>query len=206
MLAILLGLGTWQLHRRAWKRDLLDRIEAAERAPGVPLGADPEPFAKVAATGVFSPQTALYGVELRGETLGAHLLQPLERPGAAAVLVDRGWVDAGRPPPATPAGAVTVEGYVRPPEHPAWLSARDEPEHRRFFTLDPQPIASVLGVPGALPFTLVAMGPRGLPDPVQALPRPPNDHLQYAMTWYGFAVTLLVIYGLTVRRILHERV
>ena len=53
--------------------------------------------------------------------------------------------------------------------------------------------------------TLVALGPapsQGYPDPAKHLPRPPNDHLQYALTWYGFAATLLVIFFLYARKVL----
>ena len=52
-----------------------------------------------------------------------------------------------------------------------------------------------LGHPDLAPFVLVAMGqppPRGWPQPATSLPRPPNDHLQYALTWFGLAGVLLI--------------
>jgi surfeit locus 1 family protein len=53
------------------------------------------------------------------------------------------------------------------------------------------------------PFVLVAVGtaPKGVyPDPVSTLPRPADNHLQYALTWFGFAITLLIIFGLYARK------
>ena len=55
------------------------------------------------------------------------------------------------------------------------------------------------------PFTLIAMGPaprEGFPDPAKHLPQPPNNHLSYAITWYGLAVALVVIFVLWARKVL----
>lgn len=205
MLAILLTLGTWQLRRREWKHALLARIDAAEAAPGIPLQANPEAFAKVRVTGTLRPDAvALYGAEVRDapsgqQALGAQQLAVMDR-DTGPVLVDRGWVDTAAVP-ALPAGSVTIDGFVRPPEHAGALSAKDDPSKRRFWTLDPVPVGAALGV--VVPaYTIVALGPPGLPDPVREMPRPPDNHLNYALTWYGFAVTLLVIFALYARKAL----
>ena len=204
MLAILVTLGTWQLRRREWKHALLARIDAAEASPGIPLEANPAPFTKVRVTGTLRPgATALYGAEVRdvagGEVLGAQLLAVLDR-AAGPVLVDRGWIDAATVP-APPGGPVTLDGFVRPPEHAGLFSAKDDPASRRFWTLDPVPVGAALGavVPA---FTVVALGPPGLPDPAREMPRPPDNHLNYALTWYGFALTLLIIFALYARKTL----
>ncbi len=207
MLVILVSLGVWQLHRLAWKTDILARIDAAEQAPGVPLGATPLPYAKVSARGIWGDKSTLYGAEGRDEpgrtVLGAHLLTPLLRDGMPTLLVDRGWVDTAAPLPATPAGPVTVEGYIHPADRQHWFSPADDAP-RRFYTLDPATIGRALGLASEEPFTLVAMGPPGNPDPARALPRPPNDHLQYALTWFAFALTLLVIFAIYARGILRS--
>jgi surfeit locus 1 family protein len=44
--------------------------------------------------------------------------------------------------------------------------------------------------------------PKGYPDPAQHLPRPPNNHLSYAITWYGLAAGLLLVFGLWTREVL----
>ncbi len=206
MLAILIALGVWQLHRLTWKTAILARIDAAERAPGVELGAAPAPFEKARAEGAWRGDlSALYGSQVRDPGIGgAQVLTPLVRPGLPTVLVDRGWVDTGRPLPPPPSGTVTVEGYVHPPERAHWFSAPDDPAGRRFYTLDPAAIGAALGLRDVAPYVLVALGPPGVPDPARALPRPPNDHFQYALTWFGFAVTLLIIFVVHVRKVLRS--
>jgi surfeit locus 1 family protein len=205
MLAILLSLGVWQVHRLAWKTAILDQIARAEAAPGVPLPADPQPFTKVRVEGRFRDDlAALYAAEGRdlrtGPQMGAELIVPLERPGADPVLVDRGWVPVTPPFPKAPPGVAIAEGYVRPEEHPGMFSATDDVAGRHFFTLDPQAIGAALGLAKVAPFTVVAMGPPGMPDPAKELPRPPNNHLTYALTWFGLAVTLLVIFLIYARK------
>ncbi len=214
MLATLLGLGTWQVNRMLWKRDILAAIALAERAPPVPLGTTPPRFARVRAEGVFHPTTALYGAEVRTigaePTGGARLLAVLRRDGTAPVLVDRGWVPVPHPaaPPAPmPAEPAAVEGYVRPPDAAGPFAATDDLANRRFFTLNPATIGPALGVPDLAPFILVALAPPGSPspgspDPARTLPRPANNHLSYAITWYGLAAGLLVIFALYARKVL----
>jgi surfeit locus 1 family protein len=209
MLAILVGLGTWQVERLKWKTALLAQIDAAEAAPGVPLPGDPAPFEKVRIQGrLLGSRRANYAAEVHdtraGPVLGTQLVVPMQRAGAATVLVDLGWIPSDqRQSVKIPDGAVSIDGYVRPAEHPGWFSATDSPATHEFYTLDPQAIAASLGVQDAAPFTLIAMGPpppAGYPDPAQHLPRPPNNHLQYALTWYGLAVVLVVIFIAYVRR------
>ncbi|MCO6417617.1 SURF1 family protein [Siccirubricoccus sp. KC 17139] len=197
VLAVLLGLGTWQVRRLHWKTELLAHIAAAEAGPTQPLSASPEPFAKVAATGRFDHgREALLGVELRGTTLGARLLTPLLREGAPPLLVDRGWVPLERDRPiGHPEGEVTVTGYVRPADSRDWNSPKDDPAGRRFYLFDPAAIGQALDLPPPAPFGLVALAapgatPATLPVAASALPRPTNPHLGYAVTWYGLAAAL----------------
>jgi surfeit locus 1 family protein len=213
MLIVLIGLGTWQVYRLHWKEGILARIAVAEAAPPVPLGQDPQPYTKVLVTGRFRfDKAALYGVDVRdtriGATMGAAQIVPLEREGAPTILVDRGWLPQQRTvAPQEPGGIVTVTGYVRPGERPHWFSPVDDRAGRQFFTLDPEAIGAVLGIPHPEPFTLVAMGPAVpelYPTPAQYLPRPPNNHLTYAFTWYGLAAALLVIFGIWMRKALRS--
>jgi len=224
MLIILLGLGTWQVKRLLWKEALLAEIAHAEAANPIPLagteapsGTGPvalSPFAKVSVTGTFLPEeTALYGAEVReiasGPAMGARMIEPLRAANGELILVDRGWVPLSRPVPLDqPSGEVTVSGYVRFGDTRGRFSAMDDPAARRFFTLDPGAIGRAIGQPNIRPFVLVALaagaGP-GLvvqhwPDPARHLPRPPNNHLSYAITWYGLAVALLAIFIVWARK------
>ena len=210
MLIVLLGLGTWQVKRLAWKQGLLAQIDAAEQRPAVPLGDSPPPFAKVAAEGHPRPDLAArYGADVRdtnaGPVSGAQLIVPLERAGAPPLLVVLGWVADRAALPTLPTGDhVAVTGYVRPAEHPHWFAAPDDPAGRRFYTLDPAAIGAALGLPDVAPFTLVALGPPPpdgrTPIPAEHLPRPPNNHLQYAITWYGLAAALVVVFFIYARK------
>jgi surfeit locus 1 family protein len=206
MLIVLLGLGTWQVKRLFWKEALLAQIDHAEAAAPIPLSETASPFTKVAVTGTLLPdETALYGAEVRsiasGPEMGARMIEPLRETNGVVILVDRGWVPLSRPGPIDqPEGTVTISGYVRFGDLAHWFSAADDPAARRFFTFDPKAIGDGVGQPKVRPFILVelATGPEPAanhwPDPARHLPRPPNSHLSYAITWYGLAVALLAIF------------
>ncbi|MFZ4410017.1 MAG: SURF1 family protein [Paracraurococcus sp.] len=207
VLAVLLALGTWQVQRLHWKTALLAAIAAAEAGPPQPLGALPLPYAKVLATGRFDHgREALLGVEVRGTTLGSHLLVPLLRDGAPPLLVDRGWVPLERDRGvARPEGEVAVTGYIRPADARDWNSPKDDAPGRRFYILDPAAIGLALDLPPPAPFGLVALAPPGtpatqLPAAPTALPRPNNPHLGYAITWYGLAAALVGVVAAFVLR------
>ncbi len=212
MLLVLLALGSWQLRRLAWKEGILAQIARAEAAPAVPLPADPGPYTKVSLTGRLRPDlAAYYGAEVEdtpaGPEMGAQLIVPLERNSAAPVLVDRGWVPLSIPAPVEwPRGPVTIDGYIQTPQQPGLFTPDPDLQHRQFFALDPARIGGALRVHLA-PFTLIAMGP-AVPDrypvPAQHLPRPPNNHLQYALTWYGLAGALVLVFATWSRKALHD--
>ncbi len=208
MLAVLVGLGVWQLRRLAWKEDILAAIAAAEAAPPVSLPAAPTPFEKVSVHGRYLPVIALYGAEVRttarGPTMGGQLLQVLVPETGPPILVARGWIpDGALAAFAEAAPSVSVTGFIRLPAHPGWFAPHDDPGRLRFYTLDPARIGAALGLKSVAPFTLMAMGPPppgGVPAPAESLPRPPNNHLSYALTWFGLAIVLTMIYGLWLGR------
>ena len=175
----------------------------------LPLANLPLAFMKVTVTGRFAPDTvALYGAEGRdtptGPAMGARLIVPLLRDGASTILVDRGWVPLKRAKPLDqPTGPTTIEGFIHPGSVASWFSATDDLSGRHFYTLDPARIGATLGVEPVAPFVLVALGgPTNgqWPAPARDLPRPANNHLVYAITWYGFAVTLLIVFGIWTRK------
>ncbi len=205
-LCILVSLGVWQIKRLHWKEAILADIDRAEQSPPVPLVGTPPRFAKVSARGVLRPASALYGAFVHptpdgGQHMGADRLQVLDRP-QGPLLVDLGWVPTEGGAPPVSVGPATVEGYVRLPEHPNWFSPDDDTAAHRFFTLDPAVIGAALGAKAVAPFTLVAVGtPTDTPPiPATALPRPPNNHLQYAFTWFGLAAALVAVFVAWVRK------
>jgi surfeit locus 1 family protein len=201
VLAVLLYLGWWQLQRLQWKADLLATIAAAEAGPAVPLTDPPAPWTKVRASGRLDhAREALLELEARGGVLGSRLIVPLLREDGPPVLLDRGWVPIERRPAiARPEETVSVEAFIRPAERAGWFSASDDLAQRRFYTFDPAAIGRALGIEVA-PYGLVALGPPGLPDPARTLPRPPNNHLGYVLTWWGLAAALVAVVALRLRR------
>ena len=205
---LLLALGTWQVHRLHWKEAILAQIARAEAAPPVPLTGRPDPFTKVAVTGrLRNDLAASYGADVRdtptGPQLGTYLIVPLERRNGGILLIDRGWVPAKRAGHIDqPRGTVTIAGYVHPADRPGTFSARDDPATRTFYTLDPETIAAALGLKNVAPFILIALGPpppEHYPEPATHLPRPPNNHFIYAVTWYGLAFALVVMFVVWIR-------
>lgn len=210
MLVLACGLGLWQVHRLAWKTALLADVDRAEASPAIPLPADPPAFAKVRIEGKWLTGYALYGADLgdtpSGPRMGARLIMALQPASGPPILVDRGWVPTERAGNiASLAGPAAVEGYIRQPDHAGLFAPQDNTGEHRFYTLDPAAIGASIGLPQAAPFVLVALGPvvAGVyPVPAQALPRPPNDHLSYAITWFGLALTLVVIFVIYSRKVL----
>jgi len=209
MVLLLCALGTWQVYRLQWKLAVLAQIAAAEQAPALPLTATPGPYQKVAVSGRFDyTKVALYGAEARdtkaGPTMGAYQLVPLMRDNAPPILVERGWMpQPDTVPLSKPDGTVTVTGYVRPSEAPHWFSPAADLRERRFYTLDTDAIGIALGLPAPEPFVLVALGPDStstFPIPAQHLPQPPNNHLSYAITWYGLAVAAIAVFVVWARK------
>ena len=211
VVAILIALGVWQLERLAWKRGLLAQIDQAESAPAVTLTDDPPPFSKVSVTGTYRHPVALYGSEVRdtpqGSRIGAYLLEPLVRPGARPVIVNRGWVptDTDQAAFVDPLPVARIEGYVRAPDPPGAFTPANDPTTHRFFNLDPAAIGASLGVTDAEPFTVIELRavPLGTyPAPASDLPRPPNDHLSYAITWFSLAIVALATFVIHSRKAL----
>lgn len=197
--ALLVALGAWQLERLAWKDAVLAGIAQGEALPPIPLPPDPAPFSKVEVRGMLH-DVGLYAVAVRatpeGEREGAFRLGVIEPPGASAVLVNEGWVPDGTPPDPAPRPA-SVVGYVQPAEPPGLFTPRGDAVTRRVFAPDPPSIAAALGLPTLAPFLVVALGdaaPGTYPQPAQHLPQPPNNHLQYALTWFSLAAVLLGIF------------
>jgi surfeit locus 1 family protein len=217
-LAILIGLGTWQLQRRAWKEDLIAQIAA--RAYGEPGAivpetdwaawrADQDEFRKVRVTGTFLHQfeAPVYGLapgERQGAPLqGYYLITPLKLATGAIVMVNRGFVptdlrDPARRPESLPSGEVTITGLVRAPEARNSFTPDDDPARNQWFARDPQAIAAAHNLERVAPFLIDADGspnPGGWPRGGQTPLTLPNNHLQYAVTWFGIALTLVGVFA-----------
>ncbi len=211
--AILIGLGTWQLQRKAWKEELIGRIEA--RAHGEPAALPAEAdwprwmpetgeYARVRVTGTYLPQAeiAVHGLapgEGPGRPLsGFYLLTPLRLPDGALVVVNRGFVVPGlRAEANPPSGQVIVTGLLRGPEQGGAFTPANDPARGEWYRRDPAAIAAARGLDRVAPFILDA---EASATPASGWPRAgltrldlPNRHLEYAFTWFGLAATLLAV-------------
>lgn len=214
-LVVLIGLGTWQLDRLAWKRDLIATRTAQLTAPAKPLPARAADwrswdFRAVAVRGAFRHDLEqLFGVAALDGQLGYHVLTPLVRPDGTALLIDRGWVPADRAHPAARrsgqiVGPVQVTGIARyrGADRPGWFTPDNRPEQGSWYWYDLDALGVALGLE-LLPVVVEAdatANPGGLPLGGQTRIELANNHLQYAITWYGLAAGLLVIwisFGLT---------
>lgn len=216
-LAILVALGTWQLERRAWKADLVRAIEA--RAAGEPGEILPESrwrdwsaasdeFRRVRLTGTFlhDREVLLHGLRSEGPgktALGYQVFTPLARPDGTAVIVNRGFVpmdlkDPGSRAAGQVSGPTTVTGIVRAPEAKGVFVPANDPAKDEWFVRDPAAMARTRGIVRTPPFYVEAdatPNPGGWPKGAAPRVDLPNNHLQYALTWYGIALTLVGVFA-----------
>jgi surfeit locus 1 family protein len=211
---LLPGLGTWQLQRLQWKEGLIAAREAGLAAAPVPLpatlaAARALEYRRVRASGRFLHDRTLYLYATAANgTPGYHVLTPLALAGGAVLMVDRGFVPQDRKDPATRAaanssGEASVTGILRLPLAPGWFVPDNRPGRNEWFFIDLPAMAAAARVGTLLPFYIEAdasPNPGGLPLGGQTPIDLPNNHLQYAITWYALAVALPVFYIALVRR------
>lgn len=217
---VLCLLGNWQLTRMSEKRAFIERLEA--QAAGAPAdmpataswaSLDPArlDLTRVAASGVFI-DSGFAGVrttiasggpgtrQLSG--FGRWIFQGFRLGDGGVILVNRGFVPESRLGEIKPAtGAATVTGYLRAAEMRGSFTPDDLPAQREFYTRDPLAIAASLGIGPAAPFYLEAerqgdglIPPAGV-DAKELIDRIPDNHLQYALTWFGLALTMLGVFA-----------
>ncbi|WP_294174073.1 SURF1 family protein [uncultured Sphingomonas sp.] len=202
------ALGVWQLERRAWKLDLIERVDARVIAP-------PQPVPPRGAWGSLDPRKAEYRrVRAMGEFLhdretlvdaltergaGAWVLTPL-RTLQGTILVNRGFVPPDRRAPKTraaaqPLGEVTVTGLLRVTEPNGRVLRANRPAENRWYSRDVQAIARARDLGQVAPFFIDAdakANPGGYPVGGLTVISFRNTHLIYALTWFGLAALSVV--------------
>ncbi len=216
--AALVALGVWQLERLAWKEALIAAVAARSEAPPVaPPG--PAQWAGLDLGSVDYLHVRVPGRFLAGEAhvftdlpsprgplggLGYWVVAPFETADGWLVLVNRGFVPEARKDPssrsAVPAGDLVLDGVIRGPEHPNMFTPAAEPAKNMWFVRDPATLGPALGVPAdrLAPYTIDATASMipadGVPQAGETRRVFPNNHLSYAMTWFGLAVALVGVY------------
>ncbi len=223
MFAALLTLGTWQVKRLAWKENLIQTIESRIHQPPRAL----ETWFKT------EPGTDYWPVEVEGTFLhsaerhffstydgqsGYDIFSPLEVSPGTFVFINRGFVPFDRKEPSTRAeGQITskvkVTGLARSilKQKPSWLVPDNEPAKNIFYWKDFAAMRDTAGLPtGAKTLELFidadkTPNPGNLPAGGVTIVNLPNSHLSYAVTWYGLAATLAVIWSVLAFRHIRQR-
>lgn len=217
-LAILIGLGIWQLDRKVWKENLiatLDERLAMQPVSGLPprdqwTALDP---ARMEYRRVVVPVEFLHDQEALVYTpgsafrpdiksIGYWVLTPARLPGGSVVVVNRGFVPLDRKLPASRAdgqvaGLVDITAVMRWPEERGLFTPADEPQNNIWYVRDPATIGAAKGWGAVAPFMLDLESPPppgGLPSPGKLVVHLRNNHFGYALTWFGLALTLAGVY------------
>ncbi len=219
---VLIGLSVWQLERKTWKEGLIDTLTRRLAAPPIAL---PPPgqwgrlkqeeneFRHVSFRAeILSDQEALVytsGSAFRPDVSGAGywIFAPARIAGGGVIVVDRGFVPEGRQDPTTRAeghvaGAIDIVGVLRWPETPGLFTPAGDPPRNLWFARDPIAIAQAKQWGPVPPFYVeqeAPVPPGGLPKPGVLQVSLPNDHLNYALTWFGLALVLVAVFGFWAR-------
>ncbi len=217
MVAVLAGLGVWQLDRLAWKQDLIAQLEARTQAPPIGLSEalqEPEAaqFRRVRVTGRWLHARELYRVArtYRGQP-GLHVVTPLRLSDGRSLLVDRGWVpldlrDPARRSEGSPQGPVTLLGHLR---FGGWdgrdfLRPENDPAANEWLYMDLEAMTATAGLEAPITaFYLAAAADQHAgryPLGGRTEATLPNNHLQYAITWFTLALAAVVVFVLSQRR------
>ena len=219
---ILFGLGTWQVERKAWKEELIAALR--QRASAVPVMLPPraqwatlnsasDEFKRVIFRALFehSQEAFVYtsGSALRPDVTepGYWIFTPAKMPDGSTVVVNRGFVPQDRLDTHTRGEGqvldeVEVVGAMRWPEQRGAFTPNDDPQRNVWYLRDHRAIAAAKGWGDVGPFFIDQEAPSvpgGLPRVAPLTVQLRNEHLQYALTWYGLALVLVVVFAIWAR-------
>lgn len=202
--AVLIALGTWQLRRLEWKEAILAEIDARIAAAPVELPAEVNPeadrYLPVTVTGVLGGQELHVLTSVKDVGPGYRVISVLTT-GDRRVMVDLGFLPEAEKDLSRMAEGVTVTGNLHwPQETDRWTPAPDA-ARGIWFARDVGAMAEALGTE---PVLVVARDVSGADLGVTVLPIDsagiPNDHLNYAITWFSLAAVWAVMAGALIWR------
>jgi surfeit locus 1 family protein len=204
--AILIALGVWQLQRKVWKEDLIATLTARLSAPAQPLPAMPmqgtDEFRHVRLHVSFIPGEAALvftsGSALRPDVTspGYWALSPARTDDGRTIVINRGFVADKTSVGPPPAGEVELTGALRWPEEGNPFTPADEPQHNLWYRRDPVAIAAAKGWGQVARFYVEQETPQlaGAPRVGPLVVNLRDNHLQYAITWFGLAAAFAAVY------------
>jgi surfeit locus 1 family protein len=198
-LAMFITLGSWQMERLVWKERVIAESNAAKTAPA--LATLPEDlsgltYRRVLLTGTFLHDKTIHLIgRQQGMDVGYYIVTPfsLEDDGRI-ILVNRGFSPLSKE--SKPQGITTVEGLLRPAREKRYFAPENMPNKNIWSYEDMDKIAENVGSK-PLPLVVEALGKHEsgvypIPNDGTFIFR--NDHLGYALTWYGLAMVSVVMY------------
>ena len=208
LFAGLIALGVWQLDRLQWKLALIADVDRNLHAAPVSLDGSrtlqgQREYTRVALTGRFDNTKEIYifGIDANG-TPAYHVIVPFTMRDGRAFLIDRGIVPNEKLDPAMRRagqieGVTHVVGVWRMPDGPGMFTPAPDLAHRIWYAHDLDAIAKADGIKLAAPTVVEADATPnrgGWPKGGQTVVKFRNEHLQYAITWFGLAAVLFGVY------------
>lgn len=199
------ALGIWQVERRAWKLALIEAVTARVHAAPVPapspalwphVSALRDQYRRVFAEGrlLNDRETLVQAITDRGS--GYWVLTPLQTRSGTIILINRGYVPPERADrrsraQALPSGFVRVVGLLRISEPHGRFLRTNQPSEDRWYSRDVRAIARARGLTFVAPFFIDAdatLNADGWPAGGLTVISFPNNHLAYALTWFGLSL------------------
>lgn len=208
ILVMLILLGNWQVARLSWKLDLIQKIEDRYGLPAAPLPArvqEPDDWAyrhvTVSGRFLYMREMPIYGIGPNGQA-GYDLFTPLFTGDGHYVIVNRGWVPEKfkqqmSRPETIKSGKVDVVGILRKSHHKERFAPENDPDRNSWYYGDVKAMAKAQDLENVFPMFLYedkSSDDRAYPIGGRSRLTIVNNHLDYAMTWYGLAIVLFVIY------------
>ena len=212
ILVLSLSLGVWQMERREWKRDILDRLTTNQAAAPMPLDdllrGDPLRHeygrVKIAGSFVHDKEFHLAARSLKNK-VGLQLVTPFKTDDGRILLFNRGWIPSEKKEPAKRAegqgtGRVELTGIVRRNQERRQFAPENVPDKNVWFHVDVPLMRRLAGAPPDLKLEAffldadAAPNPGGVPIGGQTRLDIPNDHLKYAITWFLMVLALAGVY------------
>ena len=207
-IAILVSLGLWQVRRLAWKEGVIAAIEARIGADPVPLSALSSPdraediYRPVSVSGHTTGEELLVLSGKKGEGAGYEVIAAFETEDGRRILIDRGFVgEAGRGLPRAPV-KLEVTGNLHWPDETDSFTPPPDPKSGLWFARDVPAMAENLNTDPILVVLRDAEGDMQGIVPVPVDPASiPNDHRNYAITWFSLAAVWAGMTGFLLWRI-----
>lgn len=201
-LAILLFLGTWQVQRLTWKQEILATIESRIAGEAIALPVVPDPVADkyqpVQLDGTFAEGELHVLVSVKRVGPGYRIIAPFVTTEGRRILVDRGFVATELKNAERPVGAAVIVGNLHWPEEVDGYTPEADKAGNIWFAREVPEMAEALGTEPVLVIARDPIPGSGVtPLPVDTAGIP-NDHLQYAITWFSLAVVwaAMIVYFL----------